>query len=190
MIQPPIASLQLQPAFDRLDVDEDGLRLHADRPAGTSDHRIPRPQIARDRERHLGSPAQGRVELAPEPPQQPELASVSQIASPAGYALSRISSPTTAPSARLDSRPPLRCRSNLPWPNAIIPQRRPTSSRLSPADCRAADDLSNYSRLILVGDAPAHEITGPHRLVIAPHRRPGRFTVDRPPIHRASTSTR
>jgi hypothetical protein len=52
------ALLQAQLPLERLDVHDDGLGLHGEEPAGSADRRVPGPEVALDRERNLGPPAE------------------------------------------------------------------------------------------------------------------------------------
>ena len=62
MIHPAVPLLEAQPALHRLEVVQDGLGLHRAAPPPPGYDRVPRSEIAFDREGYLGAPAQGRFE--------------------------------------------------------------------------------------------------------------------------------
>ena len=76
MSRTSISPLQLQSPFNGLEIDEHGLRLDADPPAPAGDHGVPRAKIAGDRKWHLRPPAKARVELSPQPLEEPLLTGV------------------------------------------------------------------------------------------------------------------
>ena len=57
-----ITQLQPKPSLDRLDVVDDRFRLGRPPPRLSSEHRIPRPEVAGDRKRHFVGDRDGSVE--------------------------------------------------------------------------------------------------------------------------------
>ena len=62
MIQFTVTLLEIRASGDGLSVADPGLSFDADHPSEARDRRVPRTQIAGDRQRHLGSPSQLRVD--------------------------------------------------------------------------------------------------------------------------------
>lgn len=85
MIHVAITPLESEPPFQRLEIVQDGLTFDADPPRRATDHRIPRSQIAGNRERDLRAPAKRRMKSRPQSFKQPGLSSVTdRIASRVG----------------------------------------------------------------------------------------------------------
>ena len=65
-IHAAVAQLQGEAPFECLEVGRSRLRLHADSPACATDESVPRTQVAGDRQRHFGSPADRAMDVLPQ----------------------------------------------------------------------------------------------------------------------------
>lgn len=68
--------LAVQPTLEGLEVVENGFGFDRDPPIVTLDEQVPRSQVSEDRQRHLGSTSETRVEVRPQPIQEALLTSV------------------------------------------------------------------------------------------------------------------
>ncbi len=76
VIDVTVAQLSRQPPLERLNVVDDRFGFHHESPVRSSDHGVPCPQVAFDREWDLGPPTKARVHLPPEPLEEPGVAGI------------------------------------------------------------------------------------------------------------------
>jgi hypothetical protein len=102
-----VSSLQGETPLASLDVVENGLGFDSDAPSSPADDRIPRSEVTRDPEGHLGSPTQTRVQSPSQSFQKRELGSVADGIACWICSEREVESDDRTPGAKLGNRHPL-----------------------------------------------------------------------------------
>ena len=98
-VDPAVALLPVQPAFERLEVVEDCLRLDGNPPSSAFDEQVPRSQVAPNRQRDLGRARKARVDARSKAIEQSLLTGVADRIAPRIAAYDQIEPNRRAPGA-------------------------------------------------------------------------------------------
>ena len=78
MIESAVAELEGKLSLEGLSVCENGLSFDWKLPPVATDHSVPGPQVAGDRQRHLGAPAEAWMKLSPKSVEQRDMSAISE----------------------------------------------------------------------------------------------------------------